>query len=145
MARTLGCVKGSWLSSHVQLVVGFAVSGLTHVAGDAMVHTKWAGGSFWFFSAQAFAITFEDLIIARGKQLGLRDTLWPRLVGYVWTFAWFVYITPWWLDWLVKMGLGRDKVIPFSVVSPILDYLNVSSGLDVKAWLAAQFTLRPPV
>lgn len=106
-----------------------------------MVHPKWTGSSFWFFLAQALVITFEDFVVARGKQLGMRDTFWIRLVGYVWTFAWFVYTTPWFIDWAVKAGQAKDKVVPFSVVSPFLDYLTASMGLNVKAWIATQCAL----
>lgn len=106
-----------------------------------MVHPKYTGCSFWFFPPQAIAITLEDFVIARAKRLGVRDASWTRLVGYTWTFAWFAYTTPWYIDWAVKSGQAKDKLVPFSVVSPSLDFLAYATGIDVKGWVIAQCVL----
>ncbi|KIP09829.1 hypothetical protein PHLGIDRAFT_22648 [Phlebiopsis gigantea 11061_1 CR5-6] len=138
VARTLGLAKGTWLSSHVQLFVGFVVSGLAHVPGDIMVHPKYTGCSFWFFPSQAVAITLEDFVVARAKQLGIRDASWTRLVGYAWTFAWFAYTTPWFIDWAVKSGQAREKLLPFSIINPSregVDHWSVCST-TWSTWLA---------
>lgn len=106
-----------------------------------MADRKWTGSSFWFFPAQAFAITLEDFVVDRGKALGVQDTRWVRLVGYVWTAAWFTYSTPWFVDWAVKAGLARGEVVPVSAVRPLLDFLSVFVGFDVTAWLIRQCAL----
>ncbi|GJE93178.1 membrane bound O-acyl transferase family-domain-containing protein [Phanerochaete sordida] len=123
VARALGCVPGTWLSSHVQLFVGFTVSGLSHVPGDTMVDPKWTGSSFLFFPLQAMAITAEDFVIALGKRLGIRDTLWVRLAGYTWTLAWFTCSVPIFIDWAVQAGLARDRLTELSVVRPAVSSL----------------------
>ncbi|GJE93177.1 membrane bound O-acyl transferase family-domain-containing protein [Phanerochaete sordida] len=144
-ARTLRCAPGSWLSSHVQLFVGFTLSGLAHVPGDAMVHPKWTGSSFWFFPAQAAAIMLEDAVIARARERGLRDTRWERTVGYLWTVSWLTYSVPWFVDWAVAAGLARDR-LPFQphVVRPVLAALARATGLDVAQWVTAQCAIALP-
>ncbi|EKM57183.1 uncharacterized protein PHACADRAFT_119470 [Phanerochaete carnosa HHB-10118-sp] len=139
-ARTLGCAPGTWSSSRVQLFVGFAVSGLSHIPGDTMVDPKWTGCSFWFFPAQAAAITIEDFVVALGKRLGLRDSPWVRLIGYIWTVFWFSYSVPTFIDWAVQAGLGRDKLTErsLSVVRPIADGLSDATGFDIAHRVASQ-------
>lgn len=44
-ARFFGAIPGTWLSVHIQLLVGFSVTGLAHVPGDMMVHPYWTGSS----------------------------------------------------------------------------------------------------
>lgn len=138
-ARTLGCAPGSWLSSHVQLLVGFVVSGVAHLPGDAMVHPRWAGASFWFFPAQAAAITFEDAVIAQGAARGLRDTRWTRIIGYVWTAAWLVYTASWFTSFAARAGLAREH-LPYHlpVMRPLLDDLAGATGFNVTEWIVSQ-------
>lgn len=142
LCQWLRCAPGTWFSFHVQLFIGFTLSGLAHVPGDAMVHPKWTGSSFWFFPVQAVAITAEDFVIARGRGLGIRDTRWTRLVGYLWTAGWLTYSVPWFIDWAVKAGLARDRLaFQPSVVRPALEALYRATGVDVAQWVMSQCTI----
>ena len=134
-ARFLGFAPGTWLSSRTQLIIGFSVSGLAHVPGDAMVHPYWTGSSYWFFLYNALAIIVEDLAIDAGKRVGLRDGWAVRMLGYVWTIGWFTYATPWFEDWAMVAGLGSNRAFPGSAVRPALGYVAQVTGVDVLAWL----------
>lgn len=135
-ARYIGAVPGTWLSSRIQLFVGFSISGLGHVPGDTMVDPQWTGSSYWFFLHQAIAITLEDAVLALGKRAGIRDGWWVRMVGYAWTFAWFTYSTPFFIDWSIKAGLGSHRVFPVSMVKAALRYVAATTGFDVLARVA---------
>ena len=130
-ARTLGCQPGSWLSSHVQLFVGFACTGLSHVIGDYMIDPAFGWASPPFFIYQAAAIILEDAVISFGTSLGIVDALPARLVGYVWTFAWLIYSNNWFAGWQLMAGLGKHQMFPLSVVRPALEYVAATAGLDV--------------
>lgn len=127
-ARHLGFKKGSWLSSRTQLIVGFAITGLIHVFGDWMLEAK-DGTSFTFFFIQAFAIMFEDAIIdiARAINPKIGEARWTKIVGYLWTIAWFSWTAVWSMDWLTRAGVIESKGIQFSVVAPIMKLV----GIDV--------------
>ena len=114
------------------------MSGLSHVPGDTMVDPKWTGCSFWFFPAQAIAITAEDYVISVGKRLGIRENLWTCLLGYSWTIAWFSFSAPIFLDWAVKAGLGKDKLTEWSVVQMALDEIADWTGIDVMGWVVTK-------
>ena len=134
-ARFLGFAPGTWLSSRTQLLVGFSVSGLAHVVGDAMVHPYWTGSSYWFFLYNVLAITAEDLVIRMSRQMGIRDSRMARMLGYAWTISWFTYATPWFEDWAMVAGLGSNRAFPGSAVRPALGYVAQVTGVDVLAWL----------
>lgn len=69
----------------------------------------WGGSAFWFYSVQAVAITFEEVVgaIMRGYGIGLgsgvkrdgdrhgeesRSGEWKwKILGYLWVWAWFTY------------------------------------------------------
>lgn len=106
-----------------------------------MVDPKWTGHSFWFFPAQAIAITVEDFVIALGKRVSIQEALWTRVLGYVWTIAWFTYSTPIFLDWAVRAGLGRDKLTEWSALRALQSYVSDITGIDVKIWIVAQFPM----
>ena len=126
-ARCLGFPRGSWLSSRTQLLVGFSATGMIHVFGDwAMGHS---GGSFPFFILQALAIAVEDAVIAIAKTLHpkLGDARWTRVVGYMWTIAWFSWSTVLYADWLVHAMRNNSQRAPYFIIAPTLRLF----GIDV--------------
>ena len=140
-ARAINCTPGSWLSSHVQLFVGFALSGLPHVHGDLMLHPKWVGYSFPFFIYHAALITLEDFLISIGARLGIWESLFTRAIGYLWTYTWLIYATPWLNDWHLQAGMGSHRVFRFSMVMRLLEWIDTTYGVDVLSWVASQCAL----
>ncbi|EPQ52037.1 hypothetical protein GLOTRDRAFT_80193 [Gloeophyllum trabeum ATCC 11539] len=118
-AQTLGCKRGTTSSSYIQLYVGFLVSGLVHIGGDAMVGKQYLGASFPFFLAQAVAITLEDAVIAFASRVGLKKRC-PRFFGYVWVFVWFSICRAWYIQWAVDAGLAKTRPLKLSIVQTAL-------------------------
>jgi hypothetical protein len=56
------------------------------------------GGAISYFMLHACAITLEDMVIALGKRLGLRESLRWRLLGYAWVVFIFTMLLPEWTD-----------------------------------------------
>ncbi|EKM52834.1 uncharacterized protein PHACADRAFT_176840 [Phanerochaete carnosa HHB-10118-sp] len=136
IARNMGCMPGSRLSSQVQLFIGFALSGLAHVHGDLMLHPQWVGYSFPFFMYHAAFITLEDCMISTGRRLGIRESWWTRGVGHVWTYGWLIYALPWLNDWHLRAGMGTHRIFRFSIIRPLLEWVAASWGVDIISWIA---------
>ena len=137
-AKALGCAKGTWLSSQVQLWVGFVATGLSHVFGDYMAYSSYTGATFPFFVIQAAGITFEDFVIAVGKKLGIRDSSLVRLVGYAWTVALLLYTNVTFVAPPLEYGVGTHRMFSQSVVRPALQHLGSATGFDILGWAAEQ-------
>ena len=101
-----------------------------------MLDPIWTGNSLPFFIYQATFITLEDFLIAKGRQLGFRDGKIIRIIGYAWTFGWLLYSPPWMYDWHLQAGMGRHRVVKFSVLTPALRFLAKATGVDVLRWIA---------
>ncbi|KZT51242.1 hypothetical protein CALCODRAFT_443331 [Calocera cornea HHB12733] len=102
----LGLKKGTPLLRYSELYLTFFLSGAVHWVGSYALLRQYAGANrtVLFFLLQAAVITLEDLLVAFGKRLGIKDG-WPvRLLGYVWVVAWLVLLTPIWTEPLVKAG-----------------------------------------
>ncbi|THH16561.1 hypothetical protein EW146_g4108 [Bondarzewia mesenterica] len=139
--RLFGFKKGTTGSSYTQLYVAFIVSGLMHCAGDAMVGWKYFGSSMPFFILQALAITAEGGVIAFYRKSGvqLSPTL-ARLIGYAWVFVWFSFSCPIYIDWSLKAGVGRSKLLPISLVRYLLRaYYHLSFREHALVSLLAKF------
>lgn len=107
-----------------------------------MIDPYWTGCSYWFFLYNGFAIIFEDFVISVGKRLGVKENWVVKLLGYMWTLAWFTYATPRLVDWLMEAGLGRHQVFSRSlVVKPVFGYIAQMTGVDVLQWVAQKCTL----
>lgn len=79
----------------------------------------------------------EDLILAVGRRYHcVRERQWVRFMGYVWTFGWLLYSTPWFNDWHLRAGMGRHRLFRFSLVRPALEGIKTVVGIDVLQWLA---------
>ena len=136
MARNLNFEPGSRLSSYTQLYVGFAVSGLAHMLGDAMVGMQYLGTSFPFFLAQAVAITVEDAVIGLARRAGIAPPSYlTRVVGYAWVFIWFSISAPWLLNWQIAAGLGLSEAMPVSPVRHAARMLNETIKIDIVPYL----------
>ncbi|KAL1669375.1 hypothetical protein GGF50DRAFT_123224 [Schizophyllum commune] len=86
-ARFLHAPQGSTASAYIQLYVGFLISTLAHATGDISIGNGF-GASFWYFIAQAAAITFEDGVIGLGKRFGIKETATTRALGRLWVAVW---------------------------------------------------------
>lgn len=85
--------------------------------------------SFLFFFIQAFAITVEDAVLDIGKKFHpkIGEGRWVRVVGYLWTIAWFSWSTVLLADWTLRAGMSKTRGIPFSIVVPAMKLC----GIDV--------------
>jgi len=82
--------KGGFASKYFQLFVGFFVSAIVHGVGVMLTHKSLDDdAAFVCFMAQAVGIMAEDHIIQFGKSIGLRNSPFWRLVGYIWVVSWF--------------------------------------------------------
>ncbi|KAF2116638.1 membrane bound O-acyl transferase family-domain-containing protein [Lophiotrema nucula] len=104
--------KGSFASKYLQLFIAFAVSTSMHAGGVMLTHRSIAKGKYdvAYFMAQPVAILIEDHVIDLGRHLGLRDSPAWRMVGYIWTVAWFGLSTIRYADSMVSSGMWiHDK------------------------------------
>ncbi|KAF9467766.1 membrane bound O-acyl transferase family-domain-containing protein [Collybia nuda] len=106
----LGLTRGSNFSAYVQLYTAFFLSAIIHSLGDYTLLRNWNGGAFKFFLWQAVAITFEDGVIALGRNAGLKGSapVW-RVLGYVWVWTWFAVCFPTWQDPLMSAGMMSEE------------------------------------
>ncbi|OAX42187.1 hypothetical protein K503DRAFT_734179 [Rhizopogon vinicolor AM-OR11-026] len=96
IASFLGFKPGTSGSSYTQLYTAFFFSATIHLIGDTVLNPSRPGISCPFFICQAFAITFEDMVIAAARRAGVKETKWTHVLGYVWVFSWFIVTeTPW--------------------------------------------------
>ena len=96
-----------------------------------MVDPKYAGKSVPFFLWQVVAITFEDFVIHVGKRYGVKEARWTHVVGWLWTFLWFCYSTPIFIDWAFAAGAAQHEPFKFSVVQPVMNHLSTLTGVDI--------------
>jgi hypothetical protein len=68
--------------------------------------------AFAFFMGQAVIIMIEDHIIDFGKSLGLKDTLFWRLVGLAWVFVVMGATLQSWSDRLIDCGMWIHRRQP---------------------------------
>ncbi|KAG2140225.1 membrane bound O-acyl transferase family-domain-containing protein [Suillus bovinus] len=118
MALFLGFKPGTNGSSYTQLYTAFFFSGIAHVGGDAVLNPSRLGISFPFFMYQAFAITFEDMIIAVARRAGVTETKWTRRIGYVWVMCWFILTATPWFTAIGVAGVESGGVVLSSKVFP---------------------------
>ncbi|KAG5735390.1 hypothetical protein E4T56_gene11107 [Termitomyces sp. T112] len=116
-ALSSGGCPGSFFSSQIQVWVAFTISGIIHSFGDLMIGPQFTGRSIPFFLMNAAAITFEDSIFAVTRKMGLAgQTRISRVIGYTWVLMWFNYSLPTFYTWTLEAGLGKDEMLPFSLV-----------------------------
>lgn len=92
IAAYLGIEDGTSLYRNLNLVVAFTLSGLIHYSGTFnLTFSKLYIEYMKFFWVQAFAIMFEDAVMAVGRRAGVTQSWKTKVVGYGWTFLWFFY------------------------------------------------------
>lgn len=139
MANLIGLKPGTWLSARVQLLVGFAASGASHMPGDYMVHPYWLGASMPFFLWQAVGITIEDLVIKLASATGIKPSWFTYLLGYLWTWPiWFTFSVPTFTEWMLPAGMAHNNLFNFSVVGPAVDYLQASTGIMLADYVVPE-------
>ena len=104
-----------------------------------MVGWQYAGVTAPFFLWQIIAITFEDFIIAVGRNHGVNEGLATHIVGWIWTFGWFVTMAIKLFAWTFPAGAGMHIVMQFSAVRPILDAVGQVSGTNITGILPLLF------
>ncbi|KAG6829693.1 hypothetical protein H0H92_003811 [Tricholoma furcatifolium] len=115
-----------FFSRQVKVWIAFFISGLIHCFGDLMVGPQYTGKSVPFFLMNAAAITLEDSIIALAGKMGIgHRTIVTRILGYVWVFMWFSFSLPTMYIWVVKAGLGKDEMLPFSLIRTLFPPLRI--------------------
>jgi hypothetical protein len=78
--------RGSFASKYLQLFVGFGISAIVHGCSAMFVHRSFEDdAAFIFFLGQAVIIFIEDHLIDIGKKLGFKDSVFWRIIGFVWT------------------------------------------------------------
>jgi hypothetical protein len=98
--------KGSFASKYLQLFVGFGISGVVHAGASILIHRSLEDdGAFAVFIGQAVIIMIEDHIIDLGKRLGFKDSVFWRLVGFVWTVLAIGASTEKWTSNVVGHGM----------------------------------------
>ncbi|KAF8999436.1 membrane bound O-acyl transferase family-domain-containing protein [Cyathus striatus] len=106
--RVLRIRKGSFLADNVHRYTAFFVSGVLHAAGEyGMFRNQFweKSGAFRFFLLQATAIMVEQVI---SMIFHPRPTPTLRRLGYVWTFLWFFYTLPNWMDPQFRQGMADN-------------------------------------
>ncbi|KAH9848680.1 membrane bound O-acyl transferase family-domain-containing protein [Lenzites betulinus] len=117
---TLRIPRGTFLSSQAQVHVAFALSALMHCIGDLVLGKEHFGKSWMFFAVNGLAITFEDLVIALARCVGIsRTTRLTRVVGYVWVCLWFTHAGRLHQEWTYRAGCF-DPVLGYSPTKEIL-------------------------
>ncbi|KAG7448101.1 uncharacterized protein BT62DRAFT_753427 [Guyanagaster necrorhizus] len=131
VSQAAGFKRGSFGSSYMQLIMGFCVSGLMHIFGDAMVEWRYLGSSLSFFLAQPVAIVTEDAVIGIFRRADMKlHPLVCRSIGYAWVFAWLNMSFPWYIDWALRAGLGRGDLLPVTPLWSLLNFWKEGKGLD---------------
>ena len=136
--------RGSQLARVLSVFLTFAISGLIHKLVDATGGVPYTDNSALVsFSMQAVGITLEDLVqqvhyrsasktsaatpqlvgyTVRGNSHSEPPKVWHKTVGYIWVFAWLVWVTaPYSYS---KTRNPVDPVFPFSVTQTLMARLS---------------------
>jgi len=95
-----------------------------------------------FFLFQAFIITLEDMFIWVARRLGVKNSVWTRVVGYVWVTAWFGWSVTKFVNDAFKAGggvkeSGADRTTMNSnLVQATLGLLGFDVGAFAESWFS---------
>jgi Membrane bound O-acyl transferase family len=119
----------------LQLVVGFAVSGVIHAGASYTAlgphRSRPLSGPFAFFFAQAFAILAEQFVF---KTLGVSRLMrsWPRVLRragtLMYVMLWFYVTGPWLADDFARCGIWLFEPVPFSL------FRGLGLGAEGEGW-----------
>jgi hypothetical protein len=85
-------------------------------------------GMIQFFLFQATIISFEDFIQWGWKKLGGKlegPSVLRKLVGYCWVVGCFWYSMALAGDVMLRMRLGEESFLPFTILGPCMKYLPI--------------------
>ncbi|KIY49537.1 hypothetical protein FISHEDRAFT_65482 [Fistulina hepatica ATCC 64428] len=116
-------------ASVLKLIVAFLLSACIHHAGDYAMLRRFDPGALIFYSAQAPAIAVEMGVLALARGLRVPSTF-ITLFGYLWTWVWFAYCLPIYLEPVVREGLLSDG-LNYSII------LGLWKGEWVPEWKAS--------
>jgi hypothetical protein len=89
------------MSKTVKGFVAFALSGCIHEYAIWFMSSKWSGRNLLFFLLHGFLISFEIKIKLPTKP----NTLFGKLIGWIWTIGIFLITSPLFFDPLIETGL----------------------------------------
>jgi hypothetical protein len=107
--------------------------------------TSTASRSFFsmpFFLSQACIITFEDMVIWIAGRLGVKGSIWTRILGYVWVAAFFGWCASGLVKNIVRAGGGTSNpgvdasAMDSNLVQAVLGMLGFDVGALVKSWFS---------
>jgi len=113
ITHLFGFKRGTNASSYTQLYTAFFLSSIIHGTGDITVGWRYGGKSMPFFLIQAVIITAEDAVIALFCKMGIRQSRWTRLLGYIWVIAWGIYTSSMYMNVALEAGWALSEW-PFS-------------------------------
>ena len=88
LLNTLHIRRGTLLSKYIQIYFAFLLSAIFHhIAALNCVYVPSVRHQFLFFMLQPVCITIEDIAIAFGKRVGIKNSTAVRVMGYLWTFT----------------------------------------------------------
>jgi hypothetical protein len=105
--RVLHLRKGSFASKYLQLFVGFYISAAMHGMASMLCERSFQDDGGWYgaLMTQAIAIMVEDHVIKLGRYLGLRPSIFWKLVGCVWVILWLGWSMRGQLDVALDRGM----------------------------------------
>ena len=122
--------KGSLIARYTRIIAVFVCSGLYHIQIDMSYGIPpRSSGALRFFSSQALAIIFEDIIrfaystAFRGLSGKARDLeAYEKLLGYAWTALWLIWSTPAISYPMAQKNVqaGPSRILPFSPIRIVL-------------------------
>ena len=89
-----------------------------------------------FFLWQALAITVEDFVIASASSLGMKESIWTHITGWLWVTVWLSFSLDWYLGWTYLAGTGQQPADGPLLVQPALEILGPLVGVDILGWIA---------
>ncbi|KAH6906541.1 membrane bound O-acyl transferase family-domain-containing protein [Coprinopsis sp. MPI-PUGE-AT-0042] len=92
--------------NYFKLYIAFFISGLFHYAADYSLRQDWKGTSIESFVLQAVAISAEDIAIALGRCLGVKEGKGMRALGFFWVLIWFSMWIPNYFYPLLTAGMA---------------------------------------
>ena len=92
--------------NYFKLYATFFISGVFHYAADYSLRQDWKGASMESFLLQAVAITVEDIMMAAGKRIGVREGRLTRILGFSWVVIWFSMWIPSYFHPLLTAGMA---------------------------------------
>ena len=142
--------RGTWLSSYFELYFTFFFSALLHGLSTYALpygpnHSFNLRFLMWFkFMAwQAPAIQFEDFVLwcykrivektegkvgeGEQKRVEMKPQTWHKVIGYIWVCGWCYFFMHWPADPMLRFGVFKKSPIPFSVLNPIVSWVQTAS------------------